>query len=136
MGCPSNRSNDLSVHARIDSTGYLHLLWESIGEENEFFYAAIFEVKFGKITERVITDLRGRTADALFKNLESVALAIEGSDLSITEDSFVPTARCIQDTKERQLVTRSSLQRLRCCVLHLHHKQEMKEAYRVRQFFL
>ena len=55
-GCQSTRSNDLSVNATIDSTGYVHLLWESIGEENEFFHAAIFEVKFGKKSERVITD--------------------------------------------------------------------------------
>ena len=52
-----------------------------------------FEVKFDKKSERVITDSRGRTADALFMNLESVALAIEGSDFSIPEDNFVPTAR-------------------------------------------
>ena len=69
-------------------------------------------------------------------NLESVELASEGSDLHITEDNFVPTARCIQDTKKRQLVTRSSLQRLLCCVCHLHHEQAMKALYRVRQFLL
>ena len=46
VGCHSTRTNDLSVRARIDSTGYVHLLWESIGEENEFSHAAIFEVKF------------------------------------------------------------------------------------------
>ena len=95
MGCHSNRRIDLSVHARIDYTGYVHLLWESIGEENEFSHAAIFDVKFGRKSDRVITDSRGRTADAPFLNLESVALVLEGSDLSITEDNFVPTARCI-----------------------------------------
>ena len=58
--CYSTRNRDLSVHARIDFTGYVHLLWESIGEENEFSHAAIFEVKFGKKSERVITDSRGR----------------------------------------------------------------------------
>ena len=42
-----------------------------------------------------------------FSDLESVALAIEGSDL---KDNLVPTANCIRDTKERQLVTRSGLQ--------------------------
>ena len=67
--------------------------------------------------------------------LESVALAIQGSDLSITEDNFVPTARGIQDTKKRELVTRSSLQRLRCCVCYLQHEQAKKAPYRVRQFF-
>ena len=98
VGCHSSRSNDLSVHAKIDSTSYVRLLWESIEEDNEFSHAAIFEVKFGKKPEGAITDSRGRTAGALLKNPESVALAIEGSDLSITEDTFVPTARCIQDT--------------------------------------
>ena len=42
----------LSVHARIHSTGYVHLLWESSGEEYEFSHAAIFEVKFGKKSEK------------------------------------------------------------------------------------
>ena len=116
VGCHSSRSCDLSVHANFDSTSYVRLLWEAIEEDNELSHAAIFEVKFGKKSEGAIKDSRGRTADALLKYLESVALAIEGRDLSITEDTFVPTARCIQDTKKRQLVTRSSLQKLRCCV--------------------
>ena len=111
-----------------------NVLWESIGEENEFSHAAIFERKFGKKSERVITDLRRRTADALVLNLESVELASEGSDLNIIENNFVPTARCTQDTKKRQLVTRSSLQKLRCCVCPLHHEQAMKTPYRVKQF--
>ena len=103
--CHSSRSNDLSVHARIDPRGYVRLLWESSEED-----AAIFEVKFGKKkTKRIITDSRERTADTLFNDLESVALAIEGSDLNINENNFVPRAKCIQDTKERQLVTRSGL---------------------------
>ena len=78
---------------------------------------------------------RKRTADTLFTDLESVALAIEGSDLNITADNFVPTAKCIHDTKERQLVTRSGIQRLQCCVCHLHHEQARKAPHRVRQFF-
>ena len=47
----------------------------------------------------------------------------------------MPTAKCIQDTTERQLVTRSGLPRLRCCVCHLHHELAMKSPLRVRQFF-
>ena len=127
MGCHSSRSNDLSVHARIVSRGYVRLLWESSEEEDK---------KFGKKAEGVITDSRERTADTLFNDLECVALAIEGSDLNTTENSFVPTAKCIiQDTKERQLVTRSGLPRLRCCVCHLHHELAMNSPLRVRQFF-
>ena len=30
VGCHSSRSNDLLVHARIDSTGSVPLLWESM----------------------------------------------------------------------------------------------------------
>ena len=67
-------------------------------------------------------------------DLESVASAIKGSDLNITEDDFVSTAKCIQDNKELQLVTRSGLQRLRYCVCHLQHEQAMKTPYSVRQF--
>ena len=86
--------------------------------------------------EGAITESRERKADTLFDNLESVAFAIEGSDLNTTEDHFVPTAECIiQDTTERQLVTRSGRQRLQCCVCHLHHDQAMMSPLRVRQFF-
>ena len=119
VGCRSSRSNDLSVHAGIDSTAYVRLLWESSEEDDKNTHAAIFEVKFGKKAEEVITDSREGTADTLFNDLESVALAMEGSDLNTAEDNLVPTARCIQDTKERQLVTRSGFPSLRCCVCHL-----------------
>ena len=49
----------------------------------------------------------------------------------------MPTARCIQDTKKRELVTRSGLPlpRLRCCVCHLHHKRAMTAPAAVRQCF-
>ena len=135
VGCHSSRGNDLSVHARIDFTGCVRLLWESTEEDDENGHAAIFEVKFGKKAEGVTAELREGTAESLFDNLESVELAVEGSDLGTTEDNFVPTARCIQDTKERQLVTRSGLQRLRCCVCHLHHERAMNAPYHDRQFF-
>ena len=120
VGCHSSRSNDLSVHARIDSTGYVRLLWESSDDKNG--HAANSEVKFGRKTERVTTESRERSAESLSDTFESVALAVEGSDLNTTEDNFVAAAKCTQDTKERQLVTRSGLQRLRCCVCHVHHK--------------
>ena len=70
---------------------------------------AIFEVKFGNKTGGVTTESRGRTAELLCDNLESFALAVEGSDLSTAGNQFVPTASCIQDTKKRQLVTWSGL---------------------------
>ena len=109
MGCHTSRSNDLSVHARIDSTGNVRLLWES--EDDEDGHAAILEVR---VWQTVVTiETLERSAESLFDSLESVALAVEGSDLGTTEDNFVPTARCIQDTKERQLVTRSGFPRLR-----------------------
>ena len=116
MGCHSSRSNDLSVHARIHPTRFARLQWEPSEEDDKCTHSAIIEVKFGKKAEEAITDSCTRTADTLCTDLESVALLLEGTDLNIIEDSFVPTARCIQDTKERQLVTRSGLQRLRCSV--------------------
>ena len=88
-------------------------------------------LKFGKKTE---AEPRERTADSLISDLESVALAVEGSDPNTTEGNFVPTARCIQHTKERQLVTRSGLQRPRCCVCHLHHELAMNAPVSVKQF--
>ena len=111
--CHSSRSNGWSVHARIGSTGYVRLFWESKEDEDENGHAAIFEAKFGKKTAGVTTDSRGGAADSLFDTLEFVALAVEGSDLSTTEQTFVPTASCI----------RSGPPRLRCCVCHRHHKR-------------
>ena len=34
VGCHSSRSNDLSVHTTIDSSGYFRLLWESDDDRN------------------------------------------------------------------------------------------------------
>ena len=134
MGCHSSRSNDLSVHARTDSTGYVRLLWESSEEDDKNTHAAIFEVKYGKKTKKEITGPRELTAASLVSDLEAVAPVVDGSDTN-TDDNFVPTARCIQDTKERQLVTRCGLKRLRCCVCHLHHEQAMNAPASVRQCF-
>ena len=44
VGYSSSRSNDLSVHARIDSTGYVRLLWKSSAEDDKNSHAAIFEI--------------------------------------------------------------------------------------------
>ena len=114
MGCHSSLSDDLSVHARIDSTSHVRLLWESSEEDNKCTHAPIFEKKFGKKVEDATKNSRERTARTLFTDLRSVALDLECSDLNITEDNFVPTEKSIQDAKERQLMTRSGLQRLRC----------------------
>ena len=83
---------------------------------------------------RTTTESRERLAEQLFDLLELVALVVEGSDLGTTEAPFEPTARCINDTKKRQLVTRSGLPRLRCCVCHLHHKWAVKSLAAVRHF--
>ena len=96
MGCHSSRSNDLPVHARIDSTGYVRLLEESSEEHDKNSHASIFEVNFGKMTKDVFAGTREQTAASLFSDLEAVASVVQGS----TDDNFVPTARCIQDTKE------------------------------------
>ena len=71
------------VHARIDPTGYVRLLWKS-SEEEKGSHAAIFEVKFGEKAEGSFTDSRERTAETLFSDLESVVLFVEGSDLKET----------------------------------------------------
>ena len=75
-------------------------------------------------------------AESLFDNLESVAFAVEGTDLSTIDETFVPTSSCIQDTKKRQLVTRSGLPKLTCCVCHLHHERAMDAPAAVRQIFV
>ena len=48
---------------------------------------------------------------------------------------FEPTARCINDTEKRQMVTKSGLPRSRCCECHLHHKWAMNSPAAVREFF-
>ena len=96
VGCHSSRSNDLSVHARIDSSGKFRLLWESDDGRNG--HEAIFVVNFGKKTERATTKSWERSAKQLFDTVEPVALAVEGSDFGTTEAPFEPTARYINDT--------------------------------------
>ena len=64
MGCHSSRSNDLSVRARIESSGDIRFfLRESDDDRNG--HAAIFEVKFGKKTERTTTESRETSAELL-----------------------------------------------------------------------
>ena len=75
--CHSSRSNDLS-------SGYVRHLWEPDDDRNG--HAALFEVKFGKNAERTITVPRERSAEQLIGTLQSVALAVESSDLGTTED--------------------------------------------------
>ena len=94
-----------------------------------------FDVKFSTKAEGAITDSRERTADALYTDLESVALVIEGPNSDVTQDDIVPTAKCIHQTKKRPLVTRSGLRRLRCCACHFFHKQAMIAFATVRKFF-
>ena len=54
-------------------------------------------MKFGRRAEGTFNDSRERTADALFSDLECVALGVEGNDL---KDNFVPTANCVRDTEK------------------------------------
>ena len=96
MGCHSVRGNYLSVHARIDATGYVRHLWESNDEEDKGY-----------------TDSRERAADTFSNDLEYVAEVLEEND---TKSNFPRTAEFLRDRKERQLVTRSGLPRIRCCV--------------------
>ena len=64
VGCRSSRSNDLSVHARIDPSGFFRLLWEA---DDRNGHAAIFEVKFGK--KRQIEQPQNRASDRLSSSL-------------------------------------------------------------------
>ena len=132
VGRHSSSSNDLSVHARINSSRYIRLLWESDDDRNG--HGAIFEVKFGRTSVRAVRESRERSAEELFADLESGASALEGSDLCPTGEPFEPSASCIYDTKKRQLVTRSGLPRQRCCVCHLHHKRAKNSPAAVREF--
>ena len=80
-----------AMTARIDSSGYIPLLWEpDVDDRNG--HAAIFEVKYCKTSERAVKESRERSAEQLFTDLELVAGAVEGSDLGLTEDPLEPTA--------------------------------------------
>ena len=98
-------------------------------------HAAIFEIKFGKTSERAVKESRERSSEQHFTDLEFVALDVEGSDVGTGGDPFEPTARCINDTRKRKQVTKSGLPRLTCCVCHLHHKWAMNSLAAVRDFF-
>ena len=77
----------MSIHARINSSGYIRPFWESdVDDKNR--PAAIFEVKLGKTSERAVRESRERSAEQLFADPESVACAVEGSDLGPIEDTF------------------------------------------------
>ena len=96
-------------------------LWESdVGNRNG--HAAIFEVKCGKKKQKEQLKHRASVRLNNLNDLDSVALVVQGSDL-------------VNDTKKRQLVTRSGLSTLRCCVCHLHHKWAMNSPAAVREFF-
>ena len=69
-GCHSSRSNDLPVHARIDSSGKIRLLWES-DVDTRNGHAAIFEVKFGK---RQTEQLKHRASVRLNNSLTTLSL--------------------------------------------------------------
>ena len=80
VACHSSKSNDLSVHARIKSSRYIRLLWQSdVDDRNE--HALIFEVKFGKTSGRAVKESPERFAEQLFADQDPVASAVEGSDL-------------------------------------------------------
>ena len=114
LECHSSRSNDLSVHARVDTTKKHRLLWESIKENDKYPHAECFEVKFGEHLKNNHLYARPNCSSFFFfHKLEIVALATDSSDVDTTEVIFLPTAKCIQNTDERRLVTRSGLQRLR-----------------------
>ena len=129
VGCHSSRSSDLSVQQEMIPQG----MFVSCGSQVEKMTETHMQ-RFLEFGEKAEAEPRERTADSLFSDKESVAFVVEGSDLNTTEGNFVPTARCIQHTKERQLVTRSGLQRLRCCVCHLHHERAMDAPVSVKQF--
>ena len=93
MGCHLSRSNDLSVHTRFDSTGYVRLLWESIEEENELSPCSGFW-SLAK-SEKVFAGSRGRTSDAHFETwsrfhqpLKAAISALLRTILCLLEDVF------------------------------------------------
>ena len=114
VGCHSNNGNYLSVHARIDSTGSVRILWESNDEEDKGSHAAIFEVKFGKKRRKDHSPIRVsgqlRRSSVIWSLLQ---WSFEGSD---SKDNFVLTANCIRDTREKAIGNqiRSSKDALLC----------------------
>ena len=72
--------------------------------------------------------LRGMWMD-ISGEVANLHMRTDAKNLVTTATTIHPlslTAICINDTKKRQLLTRSGLPRVRCCVCHLHHKWAMK----------
>ena len=118
VGCHSSRSNDLSVHARIVASGFFSLYGNQMDMQQSLrsSLAKKRQEEQPQNRDRLSSSLtfwspteasRERSAEELFADLESVASVVEGSDLGTTEDPVEPTARCTNNTKKRQLVTRS-----------------------------
>ena len=132
LGCPTFSVASFEIFMATASRAW------NLREQNED--TCLWPEEYDKVVlrsnlaEGITTESRWRSVEQLFDTLELVALAVEDSHLGATEDPFEPTARCINDTKKRQLVTKSGVQR-RCCVCNLHHEQEMKAPAAVRQFF-
>ena len=83
----------------LNSSGYIRLLWES-DDDNRNGHAAIFEVKFGKTSEGAVRESRERSTEQLFADPESVASALEGSDLGKSGETTLSRQRvCINDGK-------------------------------------
>ena len=75
VGCHSSKSNDLSVHARINSAGYVRLKCESSEEEEDKIHMQrSLKWNLVRMQEGPITDSRERTADTLFDDLECVGI--------------------------------------------------------------
>ena len=127
VGCQSARCNYLSAHARINSTGYDRLLWESNFGEDKSSHAAIFEVKLHQTKSHVSEP---RTHFPVSWNMLPRFL-----QKTTQKSNLKPTADCLRNTSERQLVTRSSLPRIRCCVCQEHHERDMNAPGSVRKFF-
>ena len=124
----SSRSNDLSVLAGIDSTGYVRLLWESSEEDDKNTHAAILQLRRQKEQSQIRESEQlircSMTSNRLHWTLKVPIL--------MTLRALCP----IRYTKGE--ATGDQIRRwhtLRCCVCHLHHEQVMKAPYRVRQFF-
>ena len=112
VGCHSNKSNGMSIHARINSSGYIRPFWESDVDDKTDLPQSLKS----NLARRQKEPSGNRASDLLSNSLliQSPLHALWKAATSVQlRTPFEPTASCIYDTRKGQLVSRSGLPRKR-----------------------
>ena len=108
----------LACHARVGTTGSVEKIWES--DPTSTSTAAIFEIVFG--TSPQVS--RERSGEKHYKSYDQPWVSHERSG---------KRHQVSHERSDEKYITRAGLRKVRCCVLHLHHKTAMKP-HRAREW--